>query len=266
MTIINNTSSNQIVITKALARLSGALDRSQKTPYDTVKSELEPLFTGSVEESNVVVDNLSKAGDTPRVSVELYNPSTNIFDETFSKIKLSNQPIREDANQTYTFTSGPHDCVARFLVVNNGNVKAEIKNYHHILVVDYTCTSLLYSNIIVDSMKTTLSSFSAKLSEAPRFGDNYQSSGFITAISYPTTVVYRTTSAGYDNIRVTGMISGISYPNEVGYRTASAGYDNIRVTGMISGISYPTIVAYITYDILPDSYTSSAKIYSISYV
>lgn len=226
-------------------------------------SELLKLFEDShANDEKFVEKGISEvdgSGDLPKVSEELYNPSSNIFDGDIQKIYVST-PTQRGMKQVEDHNEGNDNisCASKYKLKHNGKLYAEIKNYHTLTYVDYSCTSLTYIPMNLDSMDATgCELFSMKFTQ-PLFKNSLDVVCFIGGVSYP----YKVTYSNYtyiESLNSTSSIYSLSFPNKLkrGY-----GSDSLNVTCILAGFELKN--GKISYTIPPDSLNSTAKIYDIT--
>lgn len=262
MTIINRTLSNHAQIVEALHRLNNAILRMNSPLSEPAGSELLRTFDDFATKNEKFVDRtisgVESSGDLPRVSEELYNPSSNIFDDTVQTAYFAMPDEGTGFAEVEDTGSTDISCTAKYKIKHDGKIYAEIKNYHHLKYTDYTGYSLVYSPFIQDSLEITKSSIDDMRYLMPSFQDNLDIVGHIVFIDYPIKVQYDSYGFDEDITTSAGVISA-SFPNKLKEYIIQP--ESLDVT---SGIYELTSTAAINYPVPPDSLIVNGRIYDIT--
>lgn len=265
MTIINRTLANHIQIVQALSRLSLAICRHETLYYDPpvldLLDVLNDVNTNDEESKDKVISEIVDSGDIRRVSEELYNPSSDIFDDDYTASVI--RPPKTDGSfdgRTYTPNSDDIQCTSVYRVVYDDRLFAEIKNYHTLKIVDYSETSLTYPILFRDDMVTSGEATGGRL-DSPFFSDSLDCVGQIYNFYYPLEVGYRAYSLR-DEIETSGYLYELDFPLIVGYQDTDLD-DEMSTSPWMFEMSFPLEVAYIKYSMEPESIETSGTLYAM---
>lgn len=268
MTIVNSTLATHRHITEAIFRLQNAIVRHNVSVLEPHATELMAMFDDvnqkDEDAETRTISKLGPSGDLPRVSDELYNPSSNIFDtNTVTSVILA--PYSTQFYETGA-SSGLSDinCSSVYIIKNEGKVFAEIKNYHTLQVINYSVTSVPYPVLNQDAMNVNGFLFGGRLG-SPYTVESLDVVGQLFEISYPLTVIYTTYNNGVESMDVAGQLYSMVFPTEVIYSTYNNGIESLNSTGQLYAVSYPLTVAYIEYDLVTESLNSTGQLYAISF-
>lgn len=264
MTIINRTLSNHAQIVESLHRLNNAILRMNSPLSEPAGSELVKTFEDFANKNekfvDKTIDGVSTSGDLPRVSEELYNPSSNIFDDTVQTSYFA--APGEGSGFADVDDTGTEDisCTAKYKIKHDGKVYAEIKNYHHLKYTDYTGYSLVYSPFIQDSLEVTRASLDDMRYLMPSFQDNLDIVGHIVSLEYPIKVQYDSYEFK-EELRTSAGVISASYPNTL--KEYSIPVESLNVSGRIYELTQTTI-PILHYPIPSDSLKVNGRIYDIT--
>lgn len=157
MTTINKSLANHGQIVESLHRLNTTIVRMLNPRTD---NEIIDIFNAFYDDNNQsikkTIKEIDTSGDLPRVSEELYNPSSDIFDDDI------NTPYWAKPNSVDSGYEGfeePIDddigCTAKYLIKHDSKIYAKIKNYHTLQYIDHSGSSLVYPLNSIDSIQVT---------------------------------------------------------------------------------------------------------------
>lgn len=267
MTIINRTLYNHLLLVESLHKLNKTILRMRNPRHEPMSTDLSAMMDdlkGRDSESKIAtINRLDTAGDIPRVSEELYNPSSDIFDGdgTITANFLSPSLENEEINQN--IGSDNISCTAVYRIKYDSDVYAEIKNYHTYLVTDYSVTSEVYPYILNDKLTTSAFITGGRFLQ-PSWGDNIISAGQIYSGSYPLEVGYKNYSIQHDDLETAGYMYGASYPLEISYESYSFN-DSLNTAGYLYSMSYPLEVEYIVHSIQHEDLNTAGYIYGATF-
>lgn len=255
MTVINRLPRNHLLITDALHRLNNVILRHNSQRHQPMADDLIGILDESnrrdIESEKSTIKRLDKAGDIPRVSEELYNPSSNIFDMDYRKT-IFNIPWPKELKTTDTVGTDNIVCTSVYRIRYNGKNYAEIKNYHSYFVTDYSVTSMPYPMTLHEEMTSSFNIFGGRLA-SPYSLDNMDSVGFIRSLSFPVRVDYRTLTFD-DSMDSSGSIYSLSIKKQR--------KDIERLNSYATVYSATILNNKIVYKTTPDNMNSEGYIYA----
>lgn len=270
MTILDKTFSGQLGIVNSLNRLASVLAKRRVHIFDPVYDQAVEYFADvKAEEKKYqehALKNLDVAGEIPKITEELYNPS---FDDSFGmdSILASFTPpgsINESPDYPTVIEDSDTRCLVNYLLKENGNIVAKIKNYIHLEVLNITYHSRMYPMIGHDNMTSNGRILGGYMGNTINFRDDLTSSGRIIGGDIPIKVIYTSITIPLDNMESRGYIIGGSVPNKVIYSSYTIGTEEMSSRASIIAGSIPLKVNYIAYvdDPTDENLTSSGQIIS----
>lgn len=250
---------------QSLHRLNNAIYRHEHSYYDPAGNDLVDMFedlqTKDEEAKKNVIGRMGESGDIRRVSYELYNPSSNIFDDD-SVLSITKAPESDSEFSAPDYEAHTDDiqCTSVYRLRHGDKLFADIKNYHNLKIIDYSETSLTYPLLVLDSMNSAGESPGGRL-DTPFFSDNLDVVGQIYNFYYPLEVGYRSVEFE-DHIETSGEIYDLNFPLIVGYQATWLD-DEMGTSPWVFDMTFPLEVAYIKYSITPEEIETHGTIYAM---
>ena len=261
MTIINKTLSNHLQLVESLHRLSNAILRMNTPLSEPAGSELIEMFEDLSKKDDQFVektiDGVKESGDLPKVSEELYNPSSNIFDDNIQTAYFA-KPKEKELEEGSGVGGDNISCAAKYVIRNNSKVYAEIKNFHTLQYVDYSINSLVYPILVQDELKIDEAKINDMRYMIPSFTDDLDVTGFIASISYPIKITYEAITIS-DELTSSAGIKYATFPNKRKEYTLT---ESVITTGVIYNLELKN--GKITYPIPQEGLDGTGIVYAIS--
>jgi hypothetical protein len=215
-------------------------------------------------ESDVsAIVKLDTSGDLVKVSEELYNPSSTIFDTPGYSAYFPPVDIPPDAQTSIEF-SGDNDigCASCYLIKYEDDVVAIVKNYHTLMVIDHSQTSRPYPALLVESINSTPQVYGGRLG-SPTLIESIDSSPSFYSASFPFEYIYTTKTLPVEAIDPTPQLYTMTFPISVLYANYTMLTEAIDPIPHLYTMSFPLIVGYITYDIETEAIDSTGHLYAL---
>lgn len=254
--LLDDTFTPQFEIVQSLNRLAGVLGkRKVQHLYPAFPMAIAILRGISEENKRDEAQNLAllaKAGEIPKISEELYNPS---FDDQMGDyLSPSKYPSPVTGEQQFfTVPELELGCLLTYNLYENGACVAMIKNYVHLDVIDYSATSLMYPVVVTEAMSSTAFVTGGRLGGTVNNRDDMISTAYFMGAAYPLTVAYRALNTSGDEATSSATFLAAYYPLIVTYEAYSYTDDGVNAQGSFLAAYYPLIVNYITLNHGPES-------------
>lgn len=265
--ILNNTLANHLVLMQALTNLNNALVRLNNPYNEPVASSLSAMFDDlnakNVEADVSAIAKLETSGDLPKVSDELYNPSSDIFDTGgytayYPPVEL---PVGVPTSGEFEGDNNI-SCASSYLIKYNDVVLAIVKNYHTLVIIDNSQTSWPFPSLFVESLSVSPQIYGGRLGD-PTFVEGLDVAGYVFSASYPLEIIYTSTSMLSEGVDLTASVDSMSFPSSVLYAEHAVGAEEIDSAPSILSMDFPLIVGYISYDGPPESIDTTGHIYAL---
>jgi len=265
--ILNQTLAQHTAITQAMSRLCLAFIRHNNPYHEPVNTDLHDMFADldarNTESDISAIAKLNTSGDLVKVSEELYNPSSDIFDTPGYTAYYPPVETPPDAVSSVEFSGDNNiSCAACYLIRHDDDCVAVIKNYHTLTVIDHSQTSWPYPSLTIESINPSPQIYGGRLG-SPTTIEYLDVSPSLYAMSYPYEVIYSTKILPTESLDPTPYLYSMSYPTEVAYRTYATVSESLDPTPYLYAMSYPLTVAYITYNIEPEAIDSTGHLYAL---